>query len=356
MVGCVLVREGRVIGEGYHTAVGQPHAEPEALADCQQRGESPRRATAFVTLEPCCHTDKRTPPCVPTLIKAGISRVVAGALDPNPQVAGRGLAQLREAGVKVDDPPAEVAAECRQLIAPFVAGMLHRRPYVTAKWAESADGRVAGKHGRPIHLTGAAADAAVHGLRSRCDAIAVGTNTLVNDDPRLTVRGVEDPPRRPLRVVLSNAAHLPPASRLFHTPEHGPILIYTAADPADAPPSVEIVRLPATDTTRGTRRFAFADALADLHARGVTHLLLEPGPTLATALLSRHQINRIWHLTCPTKIIGHDGLPAPKLPPTLQPTATVRLGPDQLIEYLDPASPTFATATASADFSLPSGF
>ena len=145
MVGCVVVKDGRVIGEGYHGQFGGPHAEPTALDACT---ESPTGATAYVTLEPCCHTDKKTPPCAPRLVREGIARVVVGCLDPNPKVNGNGVRLLRDACVRVDGPVLE--AECKQLIAAFLKRVGGRRPYVTVKWAESADGKVGGprRHSR----------------------------------------------------------------------------------------------------------------------------------------------------------------------------------------------------------------
>src|ERR1700722_19138192 len=136
MVGCILVREERIIGQGLHERFGSAHAEPTALANCV---ESPAGATAYVTLEPCCHLNKKTPPCVPALIAAKIARVVVGCHDPNPQVSGEGIAQLRQADIHVDlaDDPA-----CRQLLAPFLATTVHHRPYITLRWAQSADGTV----------------------------------------------------------------------------------------------------------------------------------------------------------------------------------------------------------------------
>ena len=150
MVGCVLAKRDRIIGEGYHARHGGPHAEPNALASCT---ESPSGATAYVTLEPCCHTNKLTPPCTPRLIAAGISRVVIGCLDPNPDVNGNGVRMLREAGITVDGPVLE--ASCKQLIAPFIKRVMGLGPYLTMKWAESADGKVAGPGGVRTQISGA---------------------------------------------------------------------------------------------------------------------------------------------------------------------------------------------------------
>jgi diaminohydroxyphosphoribosylaminopyrimidine deaminase/5-amino-6-(5-phosphoribosylamino)uracil reductase len=167
MVGCIIHKDGRVIGKGFHQRFGQPHAEPNALADCS---ESPRGATAVVTLEPCCHTGKKTPPCVPVLMAAGIRRVVIGCLDPNPQVAGQGVAQLHAAEIEVVTGVLE--RECQQANAAFFAMVRERRPYVTLKWAQMADGFVAGVGGRPMRISGAESTRFVHHLRTRCDAIA----------------------------------------------------------------------------------------------------------------------------------------------------------------------------------------
>jgi diaminohydroxyphosphoribosylaminopyrimidine deaminase/5-amino-6-(5-phosphoribosylamino)uracil reductase len=151
MVGCVIVKDGQVIGEAYHAHFGGPHAEPLALA-C---AKSPEGATAYVTLEPCCHTNKKTPPCVPKLIEAKLARVVIGTLDPNPEVNGKGVAMLRAAGIQVDGPALE--DEARQLNAAFIKGTLHQRPYVTVKWAQSADGKVAGPGGQRVWISNRAA-------------------------------------------------------------------------------------------------------------------------------------------------------------------------------------------------------
>src|SRR5688572_2886011 len=261
MVGCVIVKDGRVIGEGYHQQFGNPHAEPNALASCT---ESPAGATAYVTLEPCCHTNKKTPPCAPRLLEAKLARVVIGCLDPNPEVNGKGLAMLRAAGIEVFGPVLEASA--KQLIAPFLARVNERRPYVTLKWAQSADGMVAGRMGRRVKITGDASDAIVHALRARCDAIAVGTNTALNDDPLLTAR-VAGPARRPIRVVLSNTLKVPVDGRLARSAREQPVVVYCSTSAAETHPGdvaqlrahgVEVVGLPDHDG-----RFSFLDVLRD---------------------------------------------------------------------------------------------
>lgn len=349
MVGCVIARGDRVIGEGYHEQFGGPHAEPNALANCV---EPPQGATAYVTLEPCCHTNKKTPPCVPKLIEAKLTRVVIGCLDPNPQVNGQGAAKLRTAGIQVDGPLLE--AEAKQLNAAFFARAIHRRPYITLKWAESTNGKMAGHLGRPVHITNPTADRKVHELRARCDAIAVGTNTVRNDDPLLTARDVPIL-RRLLRVVLSNRLTVAPASRLVKTAKEYPLLIFCSHQAAQEharqvdelrQAGAEIVALPDT----GPERFAFPDVLSELHARSVTHLLVEPGPTLAKSLIARGQVDRVWVFRSPVPLADEDGLAAAQVP--YPATSESDLDGDQLMEYLNPDSPVFFAAVPSADFVL----
>jgi diaminohydroxyphosphoribosylaminopyrimidine deaminase/5-amino-6-(5-phosphoribosylamino)uracil reductase len=353
MVGCVIVKDGRVIGEGSHQQFGGPHAEPNALAACT---ESPAGATVYTTLEPCCHTGKKTPPCVPRLIEAKVARVVIGCIDPDRRVNGRGAGQLRAAGIDVPAPVLE--GSCRQLLAPFIARVVHRRPYVTLKWAQSANGMVAGAMGRRVKITGDASDRIVHALRARCDAIAVGTNTVLNDDPLLTARTSDAPVRRPLRVVLSNSLKLPPASRLVHSARDHPVLVYCSVAAAAAKhevvrdlrsAGVEVVTLPDQDA-----HFSFADVLSDLHTRGVVHLLVEPGPTLTHYFLSRGQADRVWVFRSRNTIDESGALAISSAPLVDYPeTGRFDVDPaDTLTEYLDPTSPVFFAPEPSADFVL----
>jgi diaminohydroxyphosphoribosylaminopyrimidine deaminase/5-amino-6-(5-phosphoribosylamino)uracil reductase len=346
MVGCVLVKDGRIIGEGFHAQYGGPHAEPAALAACT--AESPAGATAYVTLEPCCHTNKQTPPCAPRVIEAGIARVVVGCLDPNPDVNGKGLTMLRSAGIEVVGPVLEPSAE--QLIAPFLARVNHRRPYVTMKWAQSANGMVAGTMGRAVRITNEQSDRVVHGLRARCDAIIVGTNTVLSDDPLLTARGVESP-RPLLRVVLSNSLKILPTSQLVATAREHPLVIYSSAASVGANEALvaalrgagaEVVALPDHDG-----RFSFIDVLHDLHARHIVHALVEPGPTLTRYMFARGQADRVWVFQSPKPI---DEPMARKAPDVRYPeSGRVDVAGDALIEYLNPASDVFFSAEPSAD-------
>lgn len=185
LVGAVVVRDGRIIGEGWHTAFGEPHAERQALADCRRRGEDPKGATVYVTLEPCCHTGK-TPPCTEALIEAGVVRVVMGAPDPNPKVSGGGIAQLEAAGIEVVQ--GVLVEECQKVNRAFFHYIKTGKPYVTLKYAMTLDGKIATRSGKSKWITGPEARRRVHEDRQRNAAIMVGVNTVIKDDPLLTCR------------------------------------------------------------------------------------------------------------------------------------------------------------------------
>jgi diaminohydroxyphosphoribosylaminopyrimidine deaminase/5-amino-6-(5-phosphoribosylamino)uracil reductase len=352
MVGCVVVKKGRVIGAGCHERFGGPHAEPNALAAC---AEPPAGATAYVTLEPCCHTDKKTPPCVPKLVEAKVGRVVIGCIDPDPRVNGRGAAQLRAAGIDVTTGVLE--AECKQLLAPFVAFVVLKRPYVTLKWAQSRNGMVAGRMGRRVKITGDASDRIVHELRARCDAIAVGTNTVLNDDPLLTARA-SFASRNPARIVLSNSLKLPETGRLVRSARQHPLWVYASAASVAANETL-VSRLRAagvgvTPLPDRDGRFSFGDVLTHLRGHGVVHLLVEPGPTLTRYFLSRGQADRVWVFQSSTDI-EEDGALAISAAPPVEYPVTGRLAVDandSLTEYLNPTSSVYFAPEPSADFVL----
>ena len=348
MVGCVIVKEGRVIGEGFHQEFGGPHAEPNALASCT---ESPRGATAYVTLEPCCHANKKTPPCAPRVIEAGIARVVVGCLDPNPEVDGKGVAMLREAGVRVDGPVLE--GEAKQLIAPFIARTRLGRPYVTLKWAETANGKVAGPGGARMQISNERSMRLVHELRARSDAIMVGVRTVLIDDPVLTARGVEG--ARPLmRVVIDPVLQTPPNSRLVATATEGPVLILNVMSrclPLGAmalmDAGAELVRI---ETEPGSLRLKIPAILAELGRRGVTHLMVEAGPRLGKSFLTAHAADRVWVFRSPMVL---DDAEAPNAWEVRYPPAgSIDLDGDTLTEYLNPRSAVFFANAPSADFVL----
>ncbi len=218
MVGAVLIKGGEIIGRGWHRRAGGPHAEIEALHAAARRGHDPRRATLFVTLEPCC-TRGRTPPCTEAIMAAGIRRVVVAATDPNPEHAGRGFQLLRRAGLEVV--PGVLAEEATQLNEAFNHWIVHRTPFVTVKAALSLDGKIATRTGESKWITGPESRAEAMRLRRQSDAILVGINTVLADDPALTVRAVRggrgavDGERQPWRIVLDSEARTPRDAKIL---------------------------------------------------------------------------------------------------------------------------------------------
>lgn len=274
-VGCVLVRDGRIVGEGWHEKAGQPHAEVHALAAA---GELARGATAYVTLEPCSHFG-RTPPCADALVKAGVNRVVAAMQDPNPEVAGKGLERLRLAGIETESGLMET--EARELNIGFVSRMSRGRPWVRLKVAMSLDGRTALNNGISQWITGAAARRDAHAWRARACAMMTGIGTVRDDDPQLTVREVATP-RQPLRVLLDGWLEVRPTARIV---EGGNTLVFSSvADEARAAAlrerGAEVVVLP-----DGTGKVDLAAMLRELGRRGINEVMVEAGARLNGALL-----------------------------------------------------------------------
>ncbi len=280
LVGAVLVRDGIVVGEGYHAAYGGDHAEVNAL---RAAGAQARGATAYVTLEPCTHTG-HTPPCVDALIAAGVTRVVIAVRDPHP-VARGGVERLNAAGIEtvvgVEGPQAH------ELNASFFYAIASDRPWVTLKFAISLDGAVADRSGAPDRLTGDLARAEVHRLRAGHDAIAIGIETALIDDPWLTVRYVDTPGTPPVRVVFDRHARLPFDSRLMQTIRDAPVVI--VASTADNERASRLAAAGARVLVAST----IGDALIQLRSEGVRSLLLEGGPRLAGSFLAAAVVNRV---------------------------------------------------------------
>lgn len=307
-VGAVVVRGGEVLGEGWHAQAGGPHAEAAALGDVAARGGDARGATVYVTLEPCGpFPGKRTPPCVEALLAAGVARVVVAQEDPHPPVAGRSLARLRAAGVAVEVGLLE--REARRLNGPWNAWPRLGRPYVTAKWAMSLDGKIAARTGDSRWISGPESRRRAHALRGEVDAVIAGIGTVLQDDPLLTRR--DAPGGDPLRVVVDSRGRLPVTSRLATTARDGPVLLATtAAAPAERLRAlealgVEVVALPALDG-----RAEPAALLEALGARGVRHALLEGGGALTAALFERDLVDRVVCFVAP-KVVGGDAAPGP---------------------------------------------
>jgi diaminohydroxyphosphoribosylaminopyrimidine deaminase/5-amino-6-(5-phosphoribosylamino)uracil reductase len=281
MVGAVIVRDGVIVGEGFHARFGEPHAEAQALA---QAGEQARGADVYCTLEPCNGHGKQ-PPCAEALIRAGVRRVVAAVADPNPAKA-HGADRLRAAGIPVEFGLGE--SDARELNAPFFHWARGAaRPWVTLKLAVSMDGAIAAADRERGWLTGNAARRHVHRLRASADAIAVGIGTALADDPALTVRGVRRPRVAPLRLVFDRQARLPLTSQLARTAGRLPTAIVTS-DAASAA-AQGLLRKGVTSVVASH----LAEALQALHARGVQHLLVEGGAALTGAFLGANLVDRL---------------------------------------------------------------
>jgi diaminohydroxyphosphoribosylaminopyrimidine deaminase/5-amino-6-(5-phosphoribosylamino)uracil reductase len=280
-VGSVIVKDGTVIGEGFHRRTGEAHAEVQALQNAREQRRDTRGATLYVTLEPCNHHG-RTPPCVDAILAAGITRVVAAMPDPNP-AAKHGAERLRAAGVVVDMGLLE--NEARELNIGFVSRMVRGIPWVRVKLAVSIDGRSALTNGASQWITGPEARADGHAWRARACAVLTGVGTILRDDPRLTVRDVETT-RQPLRVVVDRNADTPENARLF---DHGPVLLVTAgAHNVRWPSSAEVLALP-----DDAGRIDLGAMLRSLAGRGVNELHVEAGARLNGALLEGGLVDEI---------------------------------------------------------------
>jgi diaminohydroxyphosphoribosylaminopyrimidine deaminase/5-amino-6-(5-phosphoribosylamino)uracil reductase len=294
VVGAVVVRDGAVVGEGWHERPGGHHAEVAAL---RAAGDA-RGATVYVNLEPCSHHG-RTPPCADALIAAGVDRVVTAMVDPTDRVNGAGIARLRAAGVRVDVAGGEVERAARRQNAWWLTFALLGRPHVTYKAAVSTDGRTASPAG-PRWISSPQSRARVHELRAEMGAVAVGIGTALADDPLLTARGVDPPAeRQPLRVVFDHRARLPVSSQLAATasPE-APVLVFAA-------PGATPVAVLGVETVTAASP---AEALAELHRRRISALLLEGGATLATGFLDAGLIDRLMLYRAPIELGDGPGL------------------------------------------------
>ena len=330
-VGCVLVKNRQLVGEGWHLRAGEPHAEVHAL---RMAGQAAQRATAYVTLEPCSHHG-RTGPCAVALIEAGVKRVVVAMQDPNPEVAGRGIAMLREAGIEVEVGLLE--EEARALNVGFVSRMTRGRPHVRLKMAMSLDGRTAMQSGESQWITGPHARAEVQRLRAGASAVMTGVDSIIFDNSRLTVRaaqlGLDDAEviaaRQPLRVVVDTQLRLPQAAACLREP--GRTLVATVAG-HDSQRRVrleaagaEVVILPADDNGR-----------VDLHAllrylaeqEQANEVLLETGATLAGAMLDAGLVDEMQLFVAPT-LLGGDARPLFALP------GLTRMAQQRPLEILD---------------------
>jgi diaminohydroxyphosphoribosylaminopyrimidine deaminase/5-amino-6-(5-phosphoribosylamino)uracil reductase len=329
MVGALVVRDGHVVGRGWHRAAGGPHAEVFAL---QEAAEQARGATLYVTLEPCAHHG-RTPPCVDAVLAAGVARVVACHRDPDPRVGGTGFARLREAGIEVEVGP--LAREAVRLNLRYLVSALLGRPQVTLKWAMSLDGRIATASGASRWISSPAGRRWGLALREEHDALVVGVGTVLADDPRLDRRlGLAGRPNR--RVVLDRKLRTPATAQLFQTA--GEVLVYTEEGSEEraqalASKGAEVVRLAAVEPRA---------VLADLYTRGVKSVLVEGGGEVHASFAAVRLFDRV-AIDCAPLLIGGRGAPGPlgglgvaelAAAPVLEELAARRRGRDLILSGL----------------------
>lgn len=331
-VGAVIVRNNRVIGRGYHKKAGLPHAEVEALADA---GGAVKGATLYVTLEPCCRFG-RTPPCTEAIIRSGIKKVVAGLIDPNPGVSGKGVTALRAAGIEVVSGVLE--GECGKINEGYMKHITTGLPFVTLKLASSLDGRIATSGGESKWITAQEARNSVHRLRAFNDAVMVGISTVLKDDPELTVRRVRG--RNPARVVLDSTLRIPLGAKVFKAGTGAGLLIFTTAGADKAKASMAAATGAEVITVAGNKDGVdIKRVLTELGKRGVTSVLVEGGGRVAASLLKKGLADKLILFISPIAL-GSDGLPSIgalgikrlKDAPRLERIASRRVGEDILLE------------------------
>lgn len=354
LVGAVLVKDGQIIGEGWHHAFGMPHAEREALSDCAQRGKDSHGSTLYVTLEPCCHTGKQ-PPCTEAIIASGIARVVVGAPDPNPHVSGRGIALLRKAGIDVDD--GVCLKDCLNINRVFFHYITTKMPYVTVKYAMTLDGKIATRTGKSRWITSEAARRRVHVDRQKNMGIMVGVNTVIQDDPSLTCR-LEDflgdgvcntldattefipQSKQPVRIICDTHLRTPLNAKVVTTACEVPTIIVTSVtDMARHMPYRE-ADCDLLVVQKAGESLDLYDAMEKLGAYGIDSILLEGGSTLAWSAFA-FEIAQALQVYIAPKIfggadapspVGGFGVEAPKHAFITTPPRITHLGSDLLLE------------------------
>lgn len=295
-VGCLIVRDGEVVGEGWHERAGQPHAEANALAVAGARAEG---GTVYVTLEPCSHHG-RTPPCADALAAARVKRVVAAMADPNPEVSGRGLERLRDAGIEVESGAME--QEARELNAGFVSRMTRGRPWLRLKIASGMDGKTALENGTSQWITGPEARHDAHHWRARSCAVMTGIGTLRDDDPRLTVREIATT-RQPLRVVVDSRLRIPIQARIF---EGGGVLVATASSDAGKIRAIEERGAEVAVLPNAEGKVDLAKLAATLASRGMNEVTVEAGMNLNSALYRAGVVDELLIYYAPV-LLGSQG-------------------------------------------------
>ena len=307
MVGAVVVSKGKVVGSGYHKQAGGPHAEVFALEQAQSRA---RNATLYLNLEPCCHIEKQTPPCVPLIVKAGVRRVVVAMRDPNPQVAGRSMRRLRRAGVVVD--LGCLKQEAEKLNEIYIHYVNTGMPFVILKAAMTVDGKIATASGESQWITGVKAREHVHKLRSQVDVIAVGVNTVLQDDPQLTARSISKNRkskflRQPVRLIFDSRLRIPSTAKVLQNIRANPTVIATTSRSRHGKieqlraMDVEVLVLPQKRNQVSLRR-----CLQELGKMGISSLMLEGGSELNAGFLREGLVNQVYLYMSPSLLGGQN--------------------------------------------------
>lgn len=307
MVGAVIVNQGRVVGEAYHHQAGKPHAEILAL---HQAGPRARGGVLYVTLEPCCHLHKRTPPCVPLLVQSGLKRVCLAMADPNPQVRGQGVQKLKRAGLEVNVGLLE--EEAQQLNEEYRHWITTGRPFVTLKGAMTLDGKIATKTGQSKWITGEQARRDVHRIRGQVDAVMVGIGTVIADNPNLSARGSRKVPerrtgRQPLRVVLDSHLHISLKANVLSWSHEQPTIVCTTAQAS--PKKIKILKdrgIQVWVIPQKNGRVSLKAALNKLGKAGMSSVLLEGGSTLNASALHEGLVNQVRLYVSPQLLGGQD--------------------------------------------------
>jgi len=305
LVGAVIVKDGEIVGRGYHQKAGTPHAEVHAL---REAGDMARGAAMYVTLEPCSHYG-RTPPCSQAVVDAGLAGVYVAMEDPNPKVSGRGIQQIRDAGIKVE--VGILQEEARRLNEIFIKYITAKRPFILLKTAMTLDGRIAARTGHARWITGPEARQKAHQIRDEYDAILVGVNTVLADDPELTCRLPDAGGDDPIRLILDSRARTPLSARILQVESTAPTVIVTT----DLAPEENLTRLKATGTeiiTVPSRegRVNLPELLAELGRREISSLLVEGGSEVSAAFLNAALVDKVLWFIAP-KLIGGKDAPGP---------------------------------------------
>ena len=307
MVGAVVVNQGQIVAEAYHRQAGQPHAEIIAL---HRAGPRARGGILYVTLEPCCHTHKRTPPCVPLLIQSALSRVCVAMLDPNPQVAGQGIQALNQA--EIDVSVGMLEAEAQQLNEVYIHWITTGRPFLILKGAMTLDGKIATRIGQSKWITGEKARQDVHRIRSQVDAVMVGIGTVLVDNPELSARGSNRKNgrrmgRQPVRVVLDSRLRITPKAKVLRWVHEQPTIVYTTAQASTKniqtlqEQGVQVFVLP-----QKSGKVSLKAVLATLGKEGISSVLLEGGSTLNASALHEGLVNQVRLYVAPQLLGGQD--------------------------------------------------